>query len=188
MNVRIIAGIYGGRVVAGSHSSATHPMGERVKNALFNILAGYKAGTLEGARVLDAFAGSGALGLEALSRGAAEVVFIERDRTAQTVIEKNIATLGVVENTRLVRTPVASWLKGQRGANVTQFDIIFADPPYDDPQFSTVWELIGLLKPNGLMVLSYPGKHEVPTELGIVVVDNRSYGNANLAFYQKESV
>jgi 16S rRNA G966 N2-methylase RsmD len=67
------------------------------------------------------------------------------------------------------------------------FDVIFADPPYTDPQLSTVSKLFGLLKPNALMVLSHPGKGEVPAKNGVVVVDNRSYGNADLTFYRREN-
>ncbi len=177
MNVRIIAGAFGGRTIEGSGTDRTHPMGERVRSALFNKISD----DLEGAAVLDAFAGSGALGLEALSRGAASALFVEKDHIAQRVIDKNIAALGA-QNARLIRASVASWLT----TTTDTFDVIFADPPYHNLQLSTTMQLTRLLKPNGLMVLSYPGKGEVPPGLGVVVVDNRSYGNAALAFYRKE--
>ncbi len=179
MNVRLIAGRFGGRILEGSGTNRTHPMSERIRGSLFNIIGA----EIEGATVLDAFAGSGALGLEAISRGATHATFIERDRAAQNVIEKNIQTVGVVEDTKLVKAPVASWLETTN----QQFDIIFIDPPFHDPQLSTAMKLIRLLKPNGLMVLSYLGRGEVPTGLGVVVVDNRSYGDAVLAFYRRES-
>lgn len=178
MNVRIIAGTFGGRIIEGSGTNRTHPMGERIRGSLFNIIND----ELEGAEVLDAFAGSGALGLEAISRGAKHATFIERDRVAQNVITNNIKTLGVNDATKLVKAPVASWIETTK----QQFDIIFADPPYHDLQLSTVGKLTKLLKPNGLMVLSYTGKGEVPTDLGVVVVDNRRYGDAVLAFYRRE--
>lgn len=181
MKVRLISGKYGGRTIAAPDSSRTHPMSERVRGALFNIIAD----TLEGAVVLDAFAGTGALGLEALSRGAHHVTFIERDRLAQKILTENIALLGVHDQTTLVRTAVNSWLQSTEDR---LFDIIFADPPYQDTQFSTVVRLLGLLKPNGLMVLSHPGKGEaLPRVKGIVVVDNRSYGNASLTLFRRES-
>lgn len=194
MNVRIIAGAFGGRIIEGSGTKRTHPMGERIKNALFNSIGSL----VSDAVVLDAFAGSGALGFEALSRGAQKVTMIERDRIAQHIIEKNIATLGVEERVQLIKSMVGSWLNGQLIANgdgaqpkpkpdTELYDLIFVDPPYYDPQLSTALQLSALLKPNGLMVLSYPGRGEVPTGLGVVVVDNRSYGDAALAFYQKES-
>ncbi len=180
MNLRLIAGKFGGRTIEGSGTNRTHPMGERIRGSLFNIIGD----EIEGAKVLDAFAGSGSLGLEALSRGAKFATFIERDRVAQNVIGSNVKKLGVTGETKLIKAPVASWLS----TTDEQFDIIFADPPYHDLQLSTVGKLTKLLKPNGLMVLSYTGKGEVPTELGVVVVDNRSYGDAVLAFYRREGV
>ena len=178
MNVRIIAGRYGGRIIDGSGTDRTHPMAERIRNALFNSLNE----EVQGARVLDAFAGSGALGLEALSRGAEHVSFIEKDRIAQKIIQSNIALLKADRFTKLYAGPVASVVSRMN----EQFDIIFADPPFHDPQLSTVTRLFALLKPNGLMVLSYPGRGEAPTGAEVVVVDNRSYGNAALAFYRKK--
>lgn len=178
MNVRIIAGAFGGRVIEGSGTNRTHPMGERIRSSLFNIIND----ELEGAEVLDAFAGSGSLGLEALSRGAKHATFVERDRIAQNVITSNIQALKVADRAKLIKAPVASWYE----TTDQQFDIIFADPPYHDLQLSTVGKLQKLLKPNGLMVLSYTGKGEVPTDLGVVVVDNRRYGDAVLAFYRRE--
>ena len=181
MNVRVIAGTLGGRIIEGSGTDRTHPMGERIRNAIFNSIGS----EIKDAKVLDAFAGSGAIGIEAISRGATSVLFIERDRVAQKIIENNIQTLGINTQARLVKASVSSWL------NTTEetFDIIFADPPYHDPQLSTVSRLFPLLKPNGLMVLSYPGRGEMPTETGVVVVDNRSYGTAALAYYrQKDAV
>jgi 16S rRNA (guanine966-N2)-methyltransferase len=180
MNVRIIAGRYGGRIIEGSGTDRTHPMSERIRNALFNSLGD----EVKDAEVLDAFAGSGALGLEALSRGAKHSSFIEKDRIAQKIIQSNIHLLRADKITRVYAGPVASVVSRMD----QQFDIIFADPPFHDPQLSTVTRLFALLKPNGLMVLSYPGKGEMPTGAEVVVVDNRSYGNAALAFYRKKDV
>lgn len=179
MNIRIISGEYGGRLIDAPEGRRMHPMGERIRNALFNSIGS----EVKGAQVLDAFAGTGSIGLEALSRGARHATFIERDKLLQKILTGNIARLGAQEQTALIRTSVANWLatKGD-----TKFDIIFADPPYNDVQFSTVAELLGLLKPGALMVLSHPGKGEVPTKNGVVVVDNRSYGNADLTFYRRE--
>ncbi|HET6747583.1 MAG TPA: 16S rRNA (guanine(966)-N(2))-methyltransferase RsmD [Candidatus Saccharimonadales bacterium] len=181
MNVRIISGLYGGRKLDAPDNNRTHPMSERVRNALFNSLGDQ----ITDAEVLDAFAGTGALGLEALSRGAKYATFIEKDRLAQKILNKNIATLGVENTTKTIATTVLNWTKGYNGDG---FDIIFADPPYHDPQFSTVSELFGLLKPGGTMILSHPGRGEEPTKNGVVVVDNRSYGNAFLTFYRRENV
>jgi len=180
MNVRIISGTFGGRSIEGSGTDRTHPMSERIRNALFNKIGR----EIEKADVLDAFAGSGSLGLESISRGAASVTFIEKDRIAAKIIDNNIQLLKVQDNAKLIKTSVSSWIT--TSGQDAQFDVIFADPPFHDPQLSTVEKLFPLLKPNGLMVLSYPGRGEMPTETGVVVVDNRSYGNAALAFYRKK--
>lgn len=177
MNIRIIAGQYGGRMIKSSASHRTKPMGDRIRMSLFNKIQS----ELNSSTVLDAFAGSGSLGLEAISRGARHATFIERDRVAQNIIQENISNLGVEDQAKLVKAPVSSWSETYSGE---KFDLIFADPPYNDLQLSTVFKLIGLLKPNGLMVLSYPGRGEAPTANGVVVVDNRSYGTAALAFYR----
>lgn len=178
MQVRIISGKFGGRIIDGSDTDKTHPMSERVRNALFNMIGE----EIKDATILDAFAGSGALGLEALSRGAKHVTFIERDRIAQKIISKNIETLDVKNHTKLINASVSQYFS----TTSDKYDIIFADPPYHDMQLSTVTKLFGLLKPNALMVLSYPDGSEVPTETTVVVVDNRSYGNAALAFYRRK--
>ena len=176
MSLRIISGKYGGRTIATSDSFKTHPMGDRIRGSLFNIL-----GDLTGKRVLDAFAGSGSLGLECVSRGATEAVFIERDRQAQKVIQENIVTLGANDSAKLIRASVSAW--SETSPNEL-FDLILVDPPYNDLQLSTVFRLINHMQPNGLMVLSYPGRESTPTVNGVVVVDKRSYGDAALAFYR----
>ena len=179
MSLRIISGEFGGRIIETSDSFKTHPMGDRIRGSLFNIL-----GDLSGQSVLDAFAGSGSLGLEALSRGAAHATFLERDRQAQRVIAENIETLGVGDRADLVRASVAAWSETSAERS---FDLIFADPPYNDVQLSTVSRLKNHLNPKGLMILSYPGRESVPTVNGVVVVDNRSYGDAALAFYRLDA-
>ena len=154
-------------------------MSERIRNALFNSLGD----EVKGASVLDAFAGSGAVGIEALSRGAYQATFVEKDRIAQKVIDENITTLKIQDRTKLIRASVSAWVSTYEGE---LFDLVFVDPPYHDPQFSTAMELSGLLKPGALMVLSRPGRSESPTKTGVVVVDNRSYGDAALTFFRLE--
>lgn len=181
MNLRIISGEFGGRKIGAPDGRVTHPMGDRQRSALFNIISA----EIEGAKVLDAFAGTGSLGLECLSRGAESVHFIEKDATAQRFLKSNIELLGVSHRSKVINTTVLNWLDR---AEPPHFDLIFVDPPYDDMQLSTVTRLFDLLKPSALMVLSQPGRSESPTKPGVVVVDNRSYGNATLTFYRRESV
>ena len=177
--MRVIAGELGGRFFAGPDSSVTHPMAERVRGAMFNAL-----GDIEGLTVLDAYAGSGALAFEAISRGAASAIVVERDKRAQRIIADNIKMLGLEARVKLIRTGISSW--SDTNTDI-QFDLVLCDPPYHDMQLSTVSKLTTHVKPNGLMVLSYPGRESAPTVNGVVVVDNRSYGDAALAYYRKLS-
>ena len=179
MRVRIISGRYGGRYLEAPDTTRTHPMSERIRGSLFNQL-----GDVTGLRVLDAFAGTGVVGLEMLSRGASHVTMIEKDRIAQKVIDANIKTLGVESSTKLIRSTVASW---DDTSEADTFDLIFADPPYHDMQLSTVSRLVRHLNPKGLMILSHPGRESAPTVNGVVVVDKRSYGDAALAFYRLDA-
>lgn len=183
MRVRVIAGLYGKRKLDAPRGRRTHPMGERVRGAMFNTLVDI----VPGAKVLDAYAGTGVVGIEALSRGAANVVAIEHDRLAQKVIDNNIELLGIEEDAyQLFRGRVSSYISSHPDE---QFDIIFVDPPYYEinQHLSTIERLFGLLKPDGLMVLSKPGTCErVVLPNGIVVVDNRSYGEAHLEYYRQK--
>lgn len=173
--MRVIGGYHGGRIIKAPSGFKTHPMGERPRSALFNTL-----GDISGYEVWDAFAGSGALGIEAISRGAKLVVATERDLAAYKTAKANLEKLKI-NNIKLVKASCKSW----SSTNVDKkFDLILCDPPYNDLQLSTVFALIRHLKPKGLMVLSYSGREDVPTANGVVVVDNRNYGDAALAYYQ----
>jgi len=165
-----------GRQFEAPKGHQTHPMSERVRAALFNML-----GDLEGLSVLDAYAGSGALGLEALSRGAKSVQFIDNYQPAHSQIVKNLASLGLAPAAKTTLAGVESWSQRQ---SQTKFDLILADPPYERLNLSTISLLAAHLTHKGLMVLSYPGRESAPTVNGVVVVDNRNYGDAALAFYR----
>jgi 16S rRNA (guanine(966)-N(2))-methyltransferase RsmD len=125
---RIIAGEAGGRRLAVPAGEAVRPTSDRVKEAVFSALG---AGRLVGARVLDLYAGSGALGLEALSRGAAEALFVDRDHAAVQAIRTNIETLGFSDRTVLRQASAAKVLSGPRPGDA--FDLVLLDPPYDTP-------------------------------------------------------
>lgn len=173
--MRIIAGKYGSRIIRTPRGFVTHPMGERPRSALFNSL-----GDISGLEVWDAFAGSGALAFEAVSRGAKSALATERDRQAYQVLKANAEKLGAY-NVQTTKASCKAWSNNNKNK---KFDIIFCDPPYNDLQLSTVFSLIRHLKPKGLMVLSYPGREPVPDANGVVVVDNRNYGDAALATYR----
>lgn len=183
MNIRVISGKYGGRVIEGPEvgNRQTHPMSERIRNAMFNSIGS----EVVNAEVLDVFAGTGAVGFEALSRGASHCTFVERNKVACRILDNNIKTLRAEDETKVIKTTLNNWLETREEK---YYDIIFADPPYNDLQLSTVSKLFGLLKPNGLMVLSHTGRGKGPILANtIVVVDNRSYGNASLTFFRRRS-
>lgn len=121
----IIAGKFRNRRLISPKGSQTRPTAGRVRESLFNICQGY----IEGARFLDLFAGSGAIGLEALSRGADSVTFVDQSREAVKCIERNIAELGVASQTHLLSGPIFPMLKLLE-RHRKQFDVIYVDPPY----------------------------------------------------------
>ena len=168
--VKITSGTYRGRTIT-TPGDGTHPMGERERLALFNAL-----GSLAGDRVLDAFAGSGVLGIEALSRGASSAAFIEKSPKACKIIRENLATLGVEGEVTV--GDVAKF------TDETGFDLILADPPYDNFVIEVIYRLADLLKINGTLVLSHPG--EAPEILGLSLEKTRQYAGAHLSFYSKQ--
>mgnify|MGYP000874786971 CR=1 FL=1 len=178
MRVRIISGEFGGRFIKTPPGSTTHPMGERVRSAMFNSLGE----SIRGARVLDAFAGSGAVGLEALSRGAESVVFVERDRVAQRIIAENISILGVEGKSIVIKTTISNWLETADATG--EFDIIFADPPYYDPQFPTIKNLCKRLKTDGFLILSQPKELENFESKELVLVNEKLYSGAKILFFK----
>lgn len=167
--IRIISGKLGGRLIDTPKTDKTHPMGDRERSAIFNRLRGEIADKI----VLDAFAGSGAIGLEALSLGAAEVDFLENNRKATATIHKNIAKFKLESQARLVRK-----LRDE-------YDIIFADPPYDNPQYEYIEEILKHLKHGGIFVLSHP-ESPAPWEFrGLSLFSDKSYAAAHVKMYQK---
>ena len=154
--------------------NTTHPMGARERLALFNTIA--PLGTPSS--VLDAFAGSGALGIEALSRGAKHAVFVESDHTAANTLRENLKALDLPDITSVLEKPVEKLsLKGR-------YALIIADPPYDhyDPQIIT--HLLPMVEKNGIFVLSHP--HGVtPLLKGFRLLKHASYASANLSIFQR---
>jgi 16S rRNA (guanine966-N2)-methyltransferase len=124
--MRVVAGTARGRTLLTPPGARTRPTTDRVREAVFNAL--WSRGAVEGAAVVDLFAGSGALGIEALSRGAAHVTFVDRDRSARYAIRRNIEVCGFDDRVAIVETPVEPWLAGL-GDDV-HFDLAFCDPPY----------------------------------------------------------
>lgn len=175
--MRIIAGRLGGRIFDSPHGHVTHPMADRVRGALFNAL-----GDITGLTILDAFAGSGAVAFEALSRGAKEATLIDNDKSAQRTIRGNIKVLGLQSSAHLIAAGTGSWL--ETTSQTARFDIIVADPPYDHLQLSLIGRLTARLTPAGTFVLSWPGRTDPSALAGLQLIIRKSYGDAQLLFYQ----
>lgn len=174
--MRIIAGKLKGRNFDSPNSFKTHPMSDKIRGALFNVL-----GDVVGLTFLDAFAGSGALAFEAVSRGAESVLAIDSDRPAQKVIAENIAQLGLDEKVKLIKASANAWLETSPHA---MFDIVLCDPPYNNLQRSLLQRLAQRVEEEGLLVLSWPGDQDPPELEGMRQLEYRKYGDASLIFYR----
>ncbi len=174
--MRIIAGEFKSRVIKDPKGRRTHPMSERIRGALFNAI-----GDISGLVVLDAFAGTGALGIEALSRGASRVYAVDIDNDAFDILQINRDSITTEERMSVHRANVRSWLKNQEDL---EFDIVLADPPYDAIGMNAIEECAIHVKKNGLYVLSLPPAEHVAFD-GFKKIDEKRYGNAKLVFYKK---
>ncbi|MDO4443389.1 MAG: 16S rRNA (guanine(966)-N(2))-methyltransferase RsmD [Slackia sp.] len=146
--MRVIAGLYKGRPLDAPKGTSTRPTTDRVKESLISSVIS-ACGTLEGARVLDAFAGSGALGIECLSRGAASAHFFERDKAALASLRRNVDMLGLTpDRARIFRADI---LKNPPTATGAAYDVVFLDPPYAFT-FDEVYGLIRTLREKGRLV------------------------------------
>jgi 16S rRNA (guanine966-N2)-methyltransferase len=169
--VRVVAGSLRGRRIVAPEGPATRPTTDKVREAVFNSLA--SADRLEGARVADLYAGSGALGIEALSRGAAHCTFVERDRSALRALRENLAALGLEGVSRVV---TGDALVAMPSLTV---DLVFADPPYDaDP-----WERLLTLSPADLVVAE--SGREVEPPAGWEVTRAKRYGRSWVTFLER---
>ncbi|WP_433787157.1 16S rRNA (guanine(966)-N(2))-methyltransferase RsmD [Actinomycetospora sp. CA-101289] len=170
---RIIGGVAGGRRIAVP-STGTRPTSDRVREALFSALEA--RGALEDAEVLDLYAGSGALGIEALSRGASTAVLVERDPRACAVIQANIGTAGV-RGALVRRSAVLAFLR----RTPSPVDLVFADPPYADPVDDVVALLPRWTRPGALVVVERDARSPAPAwPDGLEPEEPRSYGETTL--------
>ena len=185
--MRIIAGEFRGRRLLAPESDATRPVTDRVKQSLFDILAP----VIEGAAVYDCFAGTGSMGLECLSRGASLATFFEADRSAAKRLEKNIATLGVAERSRVVPGDLFRWFEARADADRNKgADLIFLDPPYrflrerpDELRRLATRFAESHLKPGGTVIF----RHDAADQLELPPLtrtDVRTYGGMTLEFLQ----
>jgi 16S rRNA (guanine(966)-N(2))-methyltransferase RsmD len=185
--MRVIAGSLKGRRLNSPSWEGLRPTSDKLRETLFNVLAP----RIAGARVLDAFAGTGALGIEALSRGAASVTFIERDRRAQALIEENLARCGIAEGYVIIRASARRALAalGDEIASDTRdpFDVVLFDPPYDvaGNEVEGVLAAAGdVIASDGVLVLEHArNRRAVETAGRLVRTREVIGGDSVLAFY-----
>jgi 16S rRNA (guanine966-N2)-methyltransferase len=175
--MRVIAGRFKGRRLKAPSWDGLRPTSDKLRETLFNILAP----RMEGARVVDGYAGTGAVGIEAISRGAAHVTFIENDRRAVALIEDNLRSCGVDGGYTIQRGDVATVLPGL-GSNA--FDLILLDPPYDIVTIASVLEAsAGVLADGGLAVLEHATRREIEQVAQLEPVRRVKSGDSTLTIF-----
>ena len=179
--MRVIGGTAGGLHLKCLEGSNTRPTADRAKESLFNILSPY----LDGSSVLDLFAGTGALGIEALSRGAKDCVFVDSSGDAAKIIKQNLDHTRLTEKAKLTVADADAVLK-----SISQkFDLIFLDPPYSQGLLPHILELIsdsGLLKHGGRVIAESDIKNKPPEKVGgLVKTREKKYGITIISFYQE---
>jgi 16S rRNA (guanine966-N2)-methyltransferase len=183
--MRIVAGRFKGRELQGPVSLATRPTSDRVRESLFNILAhGIEGFVLDGARVMDLFAGTGALGLEALSRGAKFCQFVEESAEARGIIRKNADSFGVIGQCKTWRRDATDL---GPCAPQSPFDLVFADPPYGQGLGAKALASLvagGWLNEGAVVVLEEAEKADVPEIAELELLDERVYGETRVMMYR----
>jgi 16S rRNA (guanine966-N2)-methyltransferase len=177
--MRIIAGSHKGHTIQAPRGRDTRPTSDRVRENVYNLV-----GPVDGAAVLDLYAGSGAMGLEALSRGAAKAVFVERDAEAVRAIERNLDKLRL--SGTILRQDAVTALATETGSH-RKYDLVLVDPPYEmytDVQPQLARYLPALLAADGLLVVETDAR--VEPELPLTLRTSRKYGQARITIYEAE--
>ncbi|MGQ0722436.1 MAG: 16S rRNA (guanine(966)-N(2))-methyltransferase RsmD [Candidatus Eiseniibacteriota bacterium] len=176
----MIAGELRGRILHAPEGLATRPTSDRVRESLFALLGD----VIEGARVLDLYAGSGALGIEALSRGAVAATFVERESGARRVLERNLSELGLGGRARVLAADAMSEAALRGGP----FDVVLADPPYGETDLGgVVRHAAEALAPGGVLVLEHPAKEAAPpVPETLAPWKARRYGGTTLTLWVRD--
>jgi 16S rRNA (guanine966-N2)-methyltransferase len=183
--MRVIGGELKGRKLSVTRGRQIRPTSDRVREAIFDILGP----TWTFRRVLDLFAGTGSLGIEALSRGAEEAVFVEQSKGALTVLKENVKALGLQSRSWALSLPAKKGIAvlGERGE---LFDLILMDPPYGKEVVGkTIEEIIrrGILAATGIIVAEHASRDLILSPLGLELVQQRRYGDTTVSFFHKDS-
>ena len=190
--MRVIGGKYRSRPLLAPAGMDTRPTADRLRETLFNVLTQGVVNRVAGARILDLYAGSGAVGIEALSRGAMDVVFVEQGAAALAVLEKNLVSLGIRAGVNVVKRGVARYFR-DAGGSEAGFGVVFLDPPYDAAQeYATTLGVLGepgcgLLGSDGLVVAEHRRKQALEERYeALKRVRVIEQGDAALSLYARE--
>lgn len=177
--MRIIAGIHKGRRLDAPDWPGLRPTSDRLRETLFNVLAP----RIEGARFLDAYAGTGAVGIEALSRGAAHVTFLEQDRRAQTLIQANLDRCGVADRYAIIRAGFKGATEGLEGP----FDVVFLDPPYSQTELAAALDAAGpMVTAGAVLIIEHAKRDAAPAQAaGLTRIRELVQGDSVLSFYRR---
>lgn len=179
MKVRILGGYLKGRVLKYPSSPDTRPTTGLVKEAIFSII-----GELKGKRVLDLFSSAGALGIEALSRGAEYVVFVEKSSKTVKYLSQNLKELGIKTTAWIVHGDAIRFLKKNR----EEFDVVFADPPYRKGYIEKLLNLVeNSLKSHGIFIIEHESEKTVGTTKNLKKIKERKYGDTKITVFEKDS-
>lgn len=177
--MRVIAGLYKGRRLEAPAWAGVRPTSDKLRETLFNVLAPI----VGGATMLDAYAGTGAVGIEALSRGAAHVTFADADRRALQLVERNLARCGIAAGYAIIRADLG--VTAARPARAP-FDLVYLDPPYQHDSTAAVQVVGGWLAAEGTLVLEHARRRAAPERAGdLVRVRTIVAGDSALAFYRR---
>lgn len=173
--LKITSGIFGGQSIAQPKTTLTRPVSEQTRHAIFQVL-----GDVEGLTVLDLFAGSGALGLEALSLGASSAVFVDSGQVAVEAIKTSIHNLKVTSTAKVVKSSVEKFLE----TNTEKFDLIFFDPPYAKFGLDSLKQVSNHLNPTGIIIVSCSAKTELPHGIDHAEqIKQKIYGDTQITYY-----
>jgi 16S rRNA (guanine966-N2)-methyltransferase len=181
--MRVTAGTERGRKLKAPRGANTRPTGAKVREAIFNIL-----GPPSPDAVLDLFAGTGSLGIEALSRGASRAVFVERDGRALGALHRNLREFGLTNRARVIDSSVLVALQRLAAEDDLRFSWVFIDPPYAAGEIEPVLAMLSgrqLLGPGAVVIVEHDRRNQPPEQVGALeMVDRRFYGDTGLSFYR----
>ena len=179
--MKIISGQLKGRNISGYNIDGTRPTMDRVKESLFGMIQDY----IKNSTVLDLFAGSGQLGIEAISNGAKECYFIDNNKVVINLLNNNINNLNINQNSHVI---LSDWKKFLNEVNNIKFDLIFIDPPYDYDVYEKILKKIielDLLNTNGLIILEHRNLSFNKAYSNLFLYKEKSYGNKTITIYKK---